>query len=268
MLRVSNQHCWRAIIQRHGYCSVHAREAEQARQGATAKEVSMSLDSTMSASHEASQLDRRLNDIGWGLLFMLTGFVWLVPTEQVPPGAWLFGVAAVLIGTNIVTVREAGPHQRLLARPRLPGTPRRIGTALACRLAAAGDVPAPHRRKPGRQATADANHIGRSRFAGLDGAYALGLRTGNVTTAGRDVRAVQVIVSPLQASCPTGSGDHRGEGQEHTGIDSCSSASAVRGGGFPAAVAVSLTAKRQLPSRGSAAVRITARVRRIANRAT
>jgi hypothetical protein len=62
----------------------------------------MSLDSTTSASHQASQLDRRLNDIGWGLLFMLTGFVWLVPTEQVPPGAWLFGVAAVLIGTNIV----------------------------------------------------------------------------------------------------------------------------------------------------------------------
>ncbi len=61
----------------------------------------MSPDST-SANHEASQLNRRLNDIGWGLLFMLTGLVWLMPTEQVPPGTWLFGVAAILIGTNIV----------------------------------------------------------------------------------------------------------------------------------------------------------------------
>ena len=59
-------------------------------------------DSTMPANHEASQLNRRLNDIGWGLLFMLTGLVWFMPTEQVPPGTWLFGVAAILIGTNIV----------------------------------------------------------------------------------------------------------------------------------------------------------------------
>jgi len=40
-------------------------------------------------------LDRRLNDIGWGLLLMLTGLIWLVPTERVPEGAWLLGVAAL-----------------------------------------------------------------------------------------------------------------------------------------------------------------------------
>lgn len=62
----------------------------------------MSPDSTTSASHEVSHLDHRLNDIGWGLLFMLTGLVWLVPAGQVPPGTWLSGVAAILIGTNIV----------------------------------------------------------------------------------------------------------------------------------------------------------------------
>jgi hypothetical protein len=62
----------------------------------------MSSDSAVSASREASQLDHRLNDIGWGLLFMLTGLVWLVPADQVPPGTWLFGVAAILIGTNVV----------------------------------------------------------------------------------------------------------------------------------------------------------------------
>jgi hypothetical protein len=49
-----------------------------------------------------ARLDRRLNDIGWGLLFMLTGLIWMVPPEQAPRGAWLFGVAAVLIGVNVV----------------------------------------------------------------------------------------------------------------------------------------------------------------------
>jgi hypothetical protein len=48
------------------------------------------------------QIDRRLSDIGWGLLFMLTGLVWMVPAELVPHGTWLFGVAAILIGINIV----------------------------------------------------------------------------------------------------------------------------------------------------------------------
>jgi len=47
-------------------------------------------------------LDRRLNDIGWGLLLMLTGLIWLVPTERVPEGAWLLGVAAILLGVNVV----------------------------------------------------------------------------------------------------------------------------------------------------------------------
>jgi len=48
-----------------------------------------------------TQLDRRLNDIGWGLLLMLTGAIWLLPAAAVPSGAWLFGVAAILIGVNV-----------------------------------------------------------------------------------------------------------------------------------------------------------------------
>lgn len=45
-------------------------------------------------------LDRSLHDITWGLLFTLTGTVWLVPA--VPQGAWLFGVATILLGVNAV----------------------------------------------------------------------------------------------------------------------------------------------------------------------
>jgi hypothetical protein len=51
---------------------------------------------------DGAPLDRRLTDIGWGLLFMLTGLIWIVPEQQVPDGAWLFGVAAILIGINAV----------------------------------------------------------------------------------------------------------------------------------------------------------------------
>ena len=50
--------------------------------------------------HE-SQLDRRLNDIGWGLLLMVTGAMWLLPETAVPQGTWLFGVALILLGVNV-----------------------------------------------------------------------------------------------------------------------------------------------------------------------
>ena len=47
------------------------------------------------------QLDRRLNDIAWGLLLMLAGALWLLPPTTVPPGTWLFGVAVILVGVNV-----------------------------------------------------------------------------------------------------------------------------------------------------------------------
>ena len=49
---------------------------------------------------DAALWDRRLHDIGWGLLLMLTGGIWLMPPETVPPGTWLFGVAMILLGVN------------------------------------------------------------------------------------------------------------------------------------------------------------------------
>jgi len=48
-----------------------------------------------------AQLDRRLNDIGWGLLLMLTGAIWLLPETAVPQGTWLFGVAVILPGVKV-----------------------------------------------------------------------------------------------------------------------------------------------------------------------
>ncbi len=49
-----------------------------------------------------ARLDRRLHDVGWGLLLILTGAVSLVPGARVPEGAWLLGVAAILLGVNAV----------------------------------------------------------------------------------------------------------------------------------------------------------------------
>ena len=56
---------------------------------------------TDSASAGGAKLNKRLNDIGWGLLFLLTGIIWLAPGERVPEGTWLFGVAAILLGINV-----------------------------------------------------------------------------------------------------------------------------------------------------------------------
>lgn len=58
-----------------------------------------------SGGHDA-RLDRRLNDVGWGCLLMLTGALWLLPASAVPPGTWLFGVAAILTGVNVVRYVE------------------------------------------------------------------------------------------------------------------------------------------------------------------
>lgn len=53
------------------------------------------------ASVHNALLDRRLNDVGWGLLLMLTGAIWLLPAAAVPSGTWLFGVAVILLGVNV-----------------------------------------------------------------------------------------------------------------------------------------------------------------------
>ena len=55
-----------------------------------------------SAIARSTQLNHRLSDIGWGLLLIITGVIWLVPVGRVPEGAWLFGVAAILVGINVV----------------------------------------------------------------------------------------------------------------------------------------------------------------------
>ncbi len=47
-------------------------------------------------------LDERLETIGWALLLMFTGGIWLVPDGLVPSGTWLVGVGLILLGLNVV----------------------------------------------------------------------------------------------------------------------------------------------------------------------
>jgi hypothetical protein len=62
----------------------------------------MSTETIRESVDGRGQLDRRLHDIAWGLLITLTGTIWLVPANRVPDGAWLLGVAAILLGVNFV----------------------------------------------------------------------------------------------------------------------------------------------------------------------
>ena len=62
----------------------------------------MQIEMTRISSERRTRLDHLLYEVAWGLLFMLTGILWLVPSDNLPEGAWLFGVAAIFLGINIV----------------------------------------------------------------------------------------------------------------------------------------------------------------------
>ena len=47
-------------------------------------------------------LSKRLEDIGWGLFFIMIGCIWLVPKERVPQGTWLLGTGVLLLALNAV----------------------------------------------------------------------------------------------------------------------------------------------------------------------
>jgi hypothetical protein len=48
------------------------------------------------------RLSRRLHDVTWGLLLLMTGVIWQLPSSDIPDGTWLFGVTAILLGLNVV----------------------------------------------------------------------------------------------------------------------------------------------------------------------
>ena len=55
---------------------------------------------SMTQDAERVVLSKRLDAIGWGLLFILTGALWLVPDQQAIPGVWLIGTGVLLLALN------------------------------------------------------------------------------------------------------------------------------------------------------------------------
>lgn len=47
-------------------------------------------------------LNRRLEDIGWGLFLVMIGILWIVPDATVPQGTWMIGAGLIMIGINVV----------------------------------------------------------------------------------------------------------------------------------------------------------------------
>ena len=51
---------------------------------------------------ERKRLSGRLEDVGWALLFLMSGAILAVPSIPNPWAAWFIGVAAILLGVNLV----------------------------------------------------------------------------------------------------------------------------------------------------------------------
>ena len=57
---------------------------------------------TTQASADANRiaLERRFEDLGWGVLLTVVGTIWLLPDEDVPHGGWLIAAGLIMLGLN------------------------------------------------------------------------------------------------------------------------------------------------------------------------
>ena len=49
-----------------------------------------------------AELDARLSDIGWAVLLITIGTIWLLPEKQAPQGSWLIAAGLILLGINVI----------------------------------------------------------------------------------------------------------------------------------------------------------------------
>ncbi len=45
-------------------------------------------------------LERRFESIGWGVLLIAVGTIWLLPERLVPDGSWLIAAGLIMLGLN------------------------------------------------------------------------------------------------------------------------------------------------------------------------
>jgi hypothetical protein len=58
------------------------------------------VDGTPGGDAHLAAYSERLDVVGWGLLLILTGALWLVPDQRVPQGSWLVGTGLLLLTLN------------------------------------------------------------------------------------------------------------------------------------------------------------------------
>jgi hypothetical protein len=65
-------------------------------------EVIMTTQSQLSVDENAGKiiLDERLENVGWGVLLITIGMIWLAPEKQVPHGSWLIAAGLIMLGLN------------------------------------------------------------------------------------------------------------------------------------------------------------------------
>lgn len=51
---------------------------------------------------EKELLNKRLENISWGLFLVMLGGLWLVPDRWIPEGTWLIGAGLIMLGLNFV----------------------------------------------------------------------------------------------------------------------------------------------------------------------
>jgi hypothetical protein len=53
-------------------------------------------------STQKAALSRRLEGIGWGVLLIAVGTIWLLPQGRVPKGTWLIAAGLIVLGFSVV----------------------------------------------------------------------------------------------------------------------------------------------------------------------
>ncbi len=49
-----------------------------------------------------AEMDDCLESVGWGVLLVVIGTIWLMPEKILPPGSWLIAAGLIILGLNAI----------------------------------------------------------------------------------------------------------------------------------------------------------------------
>jgi hypothetical protein len=64
-------------------------------------EAPMAASPTPLPRPDITGLTHRLTEIGWALFLIITGIIWLLPAEHLPPGSWLMATGSLLLALSV-----------------------------------------------------------------------------------------------------------------------------------------------------------------------